>query len=134
MPQPTHVQRLRKAFDTFLREAQQILAEVESEEAVISTSSPEIAAIKQAVAEHFHIPIALMDARIRRVEAVWPRHVAMYLAAESTTITWRQIGTAFNRDSDTVRHAYRAIKNAMDTSPRAKREVEQFLVRFPSVH
>ena len=135
MPQPTPVQRLRRAFDTFLREAQQILSEVEASENVASTIDPKVDEIKAAVAQTYHIPVSLLDARIRRAEAVWPRHVAMYLVIEATHLNMRQVAAAFSRNNHTTATwAYRAVKDAITTSPRLKQEVAQLQQLFPSIH
>jgi chromosomal replication initiation ATPase DnaA len=136
MPQqPTPVQRLRNAFDAFLKEAHNILAEIEATEALAPTIDPKVNEIKKAVAAYYHVPITILDARIRRTEAVWPRHVAMYLSVESTRLTWQQVAHAFRRDQhSTVIHAYRAVKNAIDTSPRYKRQIEDLQRQFPSIH
>ena len=136
MPQQsTPVQRLRDAFDTFLKEAQSILAEIEASEALAPTIDLKVKEIKAAVAAYYHVPITILDARIRITEAVWPRHVAMYLIIESTTLTYQQVANAFRRKKhDTVIHAFRAVKNAIDTSPRYKRQIEDLQRQFPSIH
>lgn len=135
MTQPNPVQRLRKAFDIFLREAQQILTEVEALENVAHHADPKIDEIKAAVAKTYHIPVSLLDARIRRAEAVWPRHLAMYLIIEATHLSLRQVASAFSRNNhSTVIAAYRSVKNAISTTPRLRREVEQLQLQFPSIH
>lgn len=135
MLKPTPVQRLRKAFDTFLREAHQIMAEVEALENVAHHADPKIDEIKAAVAQTYHIPVSLLDARIRRAEAVWPRHLAMYLVIEATHLNMRQVASAFSRNNHTTAiWAYRAVKNAIATNPRLRREVEQLQLKFPSIH
>jgi chromosomal replication initiator protein len=69
-----------------------------------------IAAIKQAVSEHFNIRAIDMIAKRRTGRTIRPRHIAMWLAREYTTASLPAIGRHFGvRDHTTVVYAIRKI-------------------------
>ncbi len=72
--------------------------------------------IQKRVAEHFDIRIADMSSKRRQNSIAYPRQVAMYLARELTSSTLKEIGESFGgKDHGTVIHAYKLIKNRMET-------------------
>lgn len=69
-----------------------------------------IAAIKQAVIEHFKMRAVDLTADRRSRAVTRPRQLAMWLAREYTTASFPKIGQHFGRrDHTTVMHAVRKI-------------------------
>lgn len=87
-------------------------------------SCDSIEAIKCAVADHFGLPVVLLQARERTERLVLPRHVAMYLCRvllpNAGFIT---IGAAFERDQSDVRQAIRSVQDRLDTNPQLRARI-----------
>lgn len=72
--------------------------------------------IQKRVAEHFDVRLADMSSKRRQNSIAYPRQVAMYLSRELTSSTLKEIGEFFGgKDHGTVIHAYKLIKNRMET-------------------
>lgn len=66
-------------------------------------------------AEHFDVPRREMISHRRNRRTSWARHVAVWLAKSTTTLSLPAIGAAFDRDHTT-------IQNAIDVVDRRRRE------------
>jgi chromosomal replication initiator protein len=72
---------------------------------------PTLAAIAQAVARQFGVPLRMLRSRVKRRSQVVPRQCAMFLARELTEFSLAQIGRHYgNRDHSTVVHACQRIE------------------------
>ena len=77
-----------------------------------------IAAIQQAVADHYGISLDDLKSRRRHREVTVPRQLAMYLARELTDASFPRIGQEFGgRDHSTVLHAYERIRARIEHEP-----------------
>lgn len=73
--------------------------------------TPTVAAIQQAVARRYRVPVRVMTSPSRLKEFVIPRHVAMYLIRELTPRSFNEIGAKFGgRDHCTVIKAIKSIE------------------------
>jgi chromosomal replication initiator protein len=57
--------------------------------------------IEEAVSRHYRVRVADMHSTRRSRSITRPRHVAMYLARELTTLSWKEIGVHFGRSNHT---------------------------------
>ncbi|MCX8109310.1 MAG: chromosomal replication initiator protein DnaA [Verrucomicrobiae bacterium] len=88
-----------------------------------------IEVIQKRVAERFDIRLADMTSKRRPENIAFPRQVAMYLARELTDSSLSVIGEAFGgRDHGTVLHAWKQVRNRMETDPNV-RDIVQRLQR-----
>ncbi len=71
--------------------------------------------IQQAVAEYYGFSIAVMASKQRPNNMVEPRHVAIALCMEFTTLTNETIGHCFNRHHSNITHAQIAIRNRVSS-------------------
>lgn len=69
--------------------------------------------IIEVVAEHFKIAVGDLLGKKRNKEIVMPRQVAMYLAREMGSMSYPDIGRAFDRDYTTVIHSYEKVKGEL---------------------
>ncbi|MBW3637449.1 MAG: chromosomal replication initiator protein DnaA [Armatimonadetes bacterium] len=69
--------------------------------------------IIEVVAEHFKIPVGDLLGKKRNKEIVMPRQVAMFLAREMGSMSYPDIGRAFDRDYTTVIHSYEKVKGEL---------------------
>ncbi|PQV63787.1 chromosomal replication initiator protein DnaA [Abditibacterium utsteinense] len=69
--------------------------------------------IIEVVAEHFKIAVGDLLGKKRNKEIVMPRQVAMYLAREMASMSYPDIGRAFDRDYTTVIHSYEKVKGEL---------------------
>lgn len=84
-----------------------------------------IAQIRDAVCVFYNISSVDLSSDRRRKILVYPRHVAMYLAAKFTPWSYERIGQSFgNRDHSTVINACRKIGALLETDERMADEIE----------
>lgn len=77
-----------------------------------------------AVTDWYDIPHDDLVGRSRRKEVVHPRHVAMYLCRELTSLSLEAIGRRFGgRDHSTVSHAREKVSDRLDVQPELEEEL-----------
>lgn len=81
--------------------------------------------ILDAVTEWYGVPHDDLVGRSRRKEVVHPRHVAMYLCREFTSLSLEAIGLRFGgRDHSTVSHAREKVSDRLDVQPELEQELD----------
>jgi chromosomal replication initiation ATPase DnaA len=83
-----------------------------------------------SIAEHHGFNLRAMTSRDRREAVAQCRHMAMYIARETSGATLQEIGFALSRDHGSVMHGCAAVKNRIDTDRAAKAEAEFWLTQF----
>jgi chromosomal replication initiation ATPase DnaA len=79
---------------------------------------PRVAAIKQAVVEHYGLDASDMTTARRAQTIAHPRQVAMYLCRKLTLRSLPEIGRMFGgRDHSTVIHAVKQVEYRLATDP-----------------
>ena len=82
--------------------------------------------IQRKVAEYFEVRPSDMTAKRRSRNVVYPRHIAMFLSREMTSLSLPEIGEQFGgRDHTTVLHAYQKIKKDTKKDPKTKSLVDK---------
>jgi len=75
-------------------------------------------AIQDTVARAFHVTVEDIQSTRRHKSIALPRHVAMYLTRELTTMSWKEIGRQFGRRNHTgALFACKKIRAALETDP-----------------
>ncbi len=74
-----------------------------------------IEAIQHEVAYHFGVKVAQLCGPLKVRKVARPRQVAMYLARSLTSLSYPDIGAAFNRNHSTVVAAVKAIERLWET-------------------
>ena len=83
---------------------------------IVSTVSARYRVTPEQIMEH------------RRFQAFsWARHVAFYLARESTSLSFPAIGKYFNRDHSTVIHGWNVVRERMAERPMFASEVRRLM-------
>lgn len=81
--------------------------------------------IKEAVCEHFNMPVQQLDSRIRTQNIAYARMLAMYLSSELTNKPNTQIGQSIgNRNHATVIHAIKHIQDTLEIDANVKKDIE----------
>jgi chromosomal replication initiator protein len=94
-------------------------------------SQPSVEAIQDAVCEAFAITREELLSTSRSARLVWPRHLAMYLARETTSLTFPDIARRFGgRNHTTVMHAVRRAADRITTDREAFDTVQQLTARL----
>lgn len=71
--------------------------------------------IEEEVARAYHVSVEDIHSSRRHKSVALPRHVAMYLARELTSLSWKEIGLHFGRRNHTgALFAYKKIKAALE--------------------
>ena len=84
--------------------------------------------IQRKVAEYFEIRPSDMTAKRRSRSVAYPRHIAMYLSREMTSLSFPELGEQFGgRDHTTVLHAYQKIKKDTKKDPKTKSLVDKLV-------
>jgi chromosomal replication initiator protein len=84
--------------------------------------------IQRKVAEYFEIRPSDMTAKRRSRNVVYPRHIAMYLSREMTSLSYPEIGEQFGgRDHTTVLHACVKIKKDIKKDLKTKSLVDKLV-------
>jgi chromosomal replication initiator protein len=93
--------------------------------------APSLEAIQDAVCEAFHITREELLSSSRAARLVWPRQVAMYLARETTDLTFPDIARRFGgRNHTTVMHAVKRAGDRLTTDREAFDTVRQLTERL----
>lgn len=88
-----------------------------------------MARIKAVVAEHYRLPIRVIDGPLRWGDYVWPRQLAMYLCGELLKKSNRQVGDFFGgRDPSTVQFARRRVLARLEADPDMRAAVAGLIV------
>jgi chromosomal replication initiator protein len=99
------------------------------------TSALSVEAIQDAVCETFSITREELLSSSRAARLVWPRQIAMYLARESTDLTFPDIGRRFGgRNHTTVMHAVKRTAERLTTDPDAFHTVRRLTERLSGGH
>jgi chromosomal replication initiator protein len=88
------------------------------------TSQLGVGEIKQAVAEHYDIEVAVIDGKKRTARIAEARQVAMFLIRTLTDLSLVEIASSFGKDHGTVIYAVKKIKARCETSSSLKSTVE----------
>jgi chromosomal replication initiator protein len=84
--------------------------------------------IQRTVAEYFEVRPSDMTAKRRSRNVAYPRHIAMFLSREMTTLSFPEIGEQFGgRDHTTVIHAYEKIKKDVKKDQKTKSLVDKLV-------
>ncbi|MBI3252437.1 MAG: chromosomal replication initiator protein DnaA [Candidatus Omnitrophica bacterium] len=84
--------------------------------------------IQRRVAEYFEIRPSDMTAKRRSRNVVYPRHIAMYLSREMTSLSLPEIGEQFGgRDHTTILHAYEKIRKDVKKDQKVKWLVDKLM-------
>lgn len=87
--------------------------------------------IQRKVAEYFDIRPSDMTAKRRTKNVVYPRHLAMFLSREMTSLSLPEIGEQFGgRDHTTVLHAYEKMKKVFKKDPKSKSLVDKLVIEI----
>ena len=77
------------------------------------------------VSDYFNIEKYLLEMSSRDMEIVKARHVAMYFCRYYTELTFRVIGSHFERDHATVDHAIKSVRDRIDTEKAYKHDFDE---------
>lgn len=84
--------------------------------------------IQRTVAEYFEIRPSDMTAKRRSRNVAYPRHIAMFLSREMTSLSFPEIGDQFGgRDHTTILHAYEKIKKDVRKDQKTKSLVDKLV-------
>ncbi len=84
--------------------------------------------IQRKVAEYFEVRPSDMTAKRRSKNVVYPRHIAMYLSRELTSLSLPEIGEQFGgRDHTTVLHACDKIRKDIKKDQKSKSLVDKLV-------
>ncbi len=87
--------------------------------------------IQRKVAEYFEVRPSDMTAKRRTKNVVYPRHLAMFLSRELTSLSLPEIGEHFGgRDHTTVLHACEKIKKDIKKDQKAKSLVDKLSLQI----
>lgn len=135
----SHIAAARKRIELLKK-----LAALEAEEAKLRASvkahvprsnfTPEIEAVKTAVAEFYNMDVEALEMPhncpgAKKSEYAWPRQVAMMLAYDLTGASLTIVGAAFDRDTTSVTHACKAVKDVCSTSSTTRLEISEVRAR-----
>jgi chromosomal replication initiator protein len=99
-----------------------------------AATQPSLETIQDAVCEAFAITRDELLSPSRSARLVWPRQVAMYLARETTDLTFPDIGRRFGgRNHTTVMHAVRRAADRLTSDREAFDTVRQLTARLSAV-
>ena len=84
--------------------------------------------IQRIVADYFEVRPSDMTAKRRTRSVAYPRHIAMYLSREMTTLSFPELGEQFGgRDHTTVLHACEKIKKDIKKDQKTKSLVDKLV-------
>ena len=87
--------------------------------------------IQKVVAEYFNLGIDDLQSKTRKRDIVQARQIAMYFAKDLTKASLSTIGSQIGRkDHATVLHAYKAIRNLVDTDNKFKAHINEINKRL----
>lgn len=79
-------------------------------------------------AEHFNVTRRDLVSHRRDRNTAFARHVGIWLAKRTTSLTLPQIGAVFNRDHTTIQHAVRQIDDRRADDPALRQELAALAV------
>lgn len=79
--------------------------------------SPSVRRVVESAAEVFGLTVEQILGGRRRADIAMARHIAMFVARRSTTLSLNQIAVAFDRDHTTVMHACHKIEALCKIDP-----------------
>ena len=84
--------------------------------------------IQRVVADYFEVRPSDMTAKRRSRSVAYPRHIAMYLSREMTSLSFPELGEQFGgRDHSTVLHACEKIKKDIKKDQKTKSLVDKLV-------
>lgn len=84
-----------------------------------------MATILKVVSNHFKLSPSLILGPRRNEFITLPRFYCFYLSRELSNASLSQVGMTFgNRDHGTVIHGIKALRNRMDTQPKARKDYD----------
>ncbi|MFW5653207.1 MAG: helix-turn-helix domain-containing protein, partial [Planctomycetota bacterium] len=115
--------------------SEQMVREILAEKLPKKTSPIHIMTIIEHVARWYGQKTADLIARGRTPSVAWPRQVAMYLAREMTSQSYKDIGSHFGgRDHTTVLHAIKQVGGRRQRDAAVHAEVEQIEQQVRDAH
>ncbi len=73
--------------------------------------------IVSIVAEHYTIPSTMIFSKNKEANIAYPRHIAIYLCKKYLSMSYVEIGKAFNRDHSTVMASFRKVEKDIKEDP-----------------
>lgn len=87
--------------------------------------------IMKLVSEHCKVPVEKMKTKIRRLEIVQARQMAMYLSRKFTKSSLHQIAsTVGNFDHTTVLHSCKKVEDMMDTDLKYRENLQELIQKL----
>lgn len=80
--------------------------------------------IQQSIADHYSLPLTVMNSKLRTNAFVKARQIAMYLSRELTRYSLQCVADCFSRDHGTVIHACVTISDQLTNDPIFANEME----------
>lgn len=102
---------------------------------VVNDTKPEPIKIEQIVSEvarTYNVEVADILSKRKTAEIVLPRQVAIYIAKETTELSYKAIGEAFGKDHTTVLYATRKIENHMKENPHEEGIIQDIIKNLKS--
>ncbi len=97
-------------------------------------NEPALADIIRIVARYYKVPVKLLASGVRRQRVVMARAVAIYLARQHTSLSYKRIGAGLGgRDHSTIMHNCGRIEESLTRDPRLAAAVAE-LSRLLSSH
>ncbi len=87
--------------------------------------------IQRKVAEYFEMRPSDMTAKRRSKSVAYPRHIAMYLSRELTSLSFPELGEHFGgRDHTTILHACDKLKKDIKKDPKTRSLMDKLIVEI----
>jgi chromosomal replication initiator protein len=135
----TNIRELEGALISLLAQATLIKKEITIELAsemlnkLVNMAKKEITIdeIKKIVCEYYELTLDKLLSNTRKREIILPRQIAMYLSKNHTKYSSAQIGDQIGgKDHTTVLHAWKTVKNLIDTNKAFKKTMEDLESRL----
>lgn len=116
---------IRQCVATVNEAAARVLKQLETSASIHGHAPPtKILAIQQTICDHYLLPLAIMNSRLRTGAFVKARQIAMYLSRELTRYSLQCVADCFSRDHGTVIHACASVSNQLSNDPVFANEVD----------
>lgn len=86
--------------------------------------------LARASAQYFEVSLADLKSKSRDQRFTHPRHIAMYLAYEKFSNTFKEIGNFFNRDHSSVVSAVEKIRAHIKTDAQLSKDINNIEERL----
>lgn len=94
----------------------------------IHVVKPSMAQIIQAVSDHCQIPVDEIVGQSRKSPVARARQIAVYLAREITSDSWKHIGSHFgNRDHTTVMYSHQTVRDKLKMDRELSNSIRQLM-------